>query len=135
MAFIILSIIGIVLFYHSNKSLSLLDKLKKNGKERIGKIVSYESDDEGYKTPIIEYETLNGTIIKKKPSIYISSDLSKILSYKNNINTKIKIIYNKENHDEYIIKDEKESNYIVSIIMMFIGLILFFIGIYNLINM
>ena len=39
-----------------------LNNVNKNGKEGNGKILSYEIEDEGYKSPLVEFEILHQTL-------------------------------------------------------------------------
>ncbi|SFW40224.1 hypothetical protein SAMN05660313_01450 [Cellulophaga fucicola] len=80
------------------KSWAIIKGIKNNGIECVGKILFYEADKEGYKTPIIEFKVKNGQQIKKKPYYYASTNLSKIKSYKDKINEPVTVLYNKNNH-------------------------------------
>lgn len=60
-------IVGSLVFSYGIESLLFLNYITKSGIESIGKIKSYESDDEGYKTPIIEFTTLEEQRISAKP--------------------------------------------------------------------
>lgn len=97
--------VGSLVLYYVIKSVSFLDEINKNGIEIVGKIVSYESDNEGYKTPVIEFETVDGKNLIGKPYIHASSDLDKFQSYSENINKNIRIIYSPESPEKFIIKN------------------------------
>ena len=96
--------------------------MKKNGVKTLGKIIQYETDDEGYKTPIIQYLTITGEELTGKPSIYSATDASKLRSYSGKILKKTTIIYDLSNPKEYIIESESSFNIIFSIIFGLIGL-------------
>jgi hypothetical protein len=119
-------ILGIVIFYYGVNSLTFLNHIKKNGIESLGEILSYESDKDGYKTPIIEFKTQKGELIKQKPYYYASTDLSFFRTYKNNINKKNAVIYSEENPEKFVIKTEKNFNIGSIILMIIVGL--FFLG-------
>ncbi|WP_338083346.1 DUF3592 domain-containing protein [Flavobacterium potami] len=115
-----LSLFGFVLSIFSTVALVLLDKINTNGIEVFGKIVSYKSDEHGHKTPVIEFTTSEGKNFIGQPFIHASSDLDKFRSYNNKINTKIKILYNAESPEIFIIKGK--SYYFLFIILFLVGI-------------
>ena len=103
--------------------------IEKNGIEGVGKILSYESDYKGYKTPIVEFTSKSGTHVRKKPHFHVSTDFSKLLTHKNTIDTTIDILYDPNSPEKFVI-DEEENFYRLSLIFaMFGGLLFFTIGI------
>lgn len=127
-------IIGTLVFYYGINSLTFLNYIKKNGIESLGEILSYEPDEDGYKTPIIEFKTLKGERIKQKPYYYASTDLSIFRTYKNNINKKITVIYTEKNPEKFVIKTEKDFNIGSIIFMLIVGLIFLGLSIGNLLG-
>lgn len=127
-------IVGSLALCHGIESLTFLNYIKKNGIESLGEILSYESDEDGYKTPIIEFKTLKGELIKQKPYYYASTDLSIFRTYKNNINKKITVIYSEENPEKFVIKTEKDFNIGTIILMIIVGLIFLVLSIGNLLG-
>jgi len=113
--------LGSLALFYVIKNVAFLNKIKKSGVEIVGKIVSYESDDEGYKTPVIEYETSEGKNLMGKPYIRSSSDLDKFQSYSQNINKNIRIIYSPESPEKFIIKNSSPG--CVLILGSIIGLV------------
>jgi hypothetical protein len=103
-----------------------LYNLNNEGKETLGKILSYERDNEGYKTPFIEFE-LDGKSIKEKPYFYVSTDFSIVSSYGNNINKSIAIIYLPNDPSKFIIKNEKGLNYFITVLSMIIACVLIYV--------
>jgi hypothetical protein len=124
--------LGTLLLFFAIQSLLFLIKINKNGIENHGKIVSYESDEEGYKTPIIEFQISQGKTFTGKPYFHTSSDLDKFKSYNKNINKTIKIIYNPDHPEKFILKDNS-SNFAV-ILLIIAGLIFSGISIGNLLG-
>ncbi len=114
------SIYGIIFYINLNKK----------GVTSFGKIISYEYDD-GYKIPIIEFETQGGKIISKKPFFYESSDIDKFITVKNNINKNIRIVFEENNPEKFVIKVDKEFSYGNLILMIIIGIFFIFFGIYK----
>lgn len=106
--------------------------IQKNGIESIGKILSYDSDEDGHKTPTIEFKTKNGNQIKKKPYYYASSDLSKIKSYKNKINESVSVVYDKKNPEKFVIGNERNFNYFSLILIILVGIFFLTFGTLNL---
>ena len=97
--------LGTVTLFYAISSILSLNKMNKYGIENSEKIISYESDNEGYKTPIIEYQVDEVRSFKGKPFLHTSSDLDKFQSYHRNINKTIKIIYDPDYPEKFILKD------------------------------
>ena len=108
-----------------------LTYIYKNGTKASGKILSYESDSEGYKTPIISFTTEQGIQIREKPYYHASTDLGILMSYKKEIGRQIDILHDPENPEKFVIKKEKGFNKLTLIFMALIGLIFLIIGIFN----
>lgn len=124
--FIILgSLISIMSIYYWN---FLLD-IQKNGIESVGKILFYESDSDGYKTPTVEFIDKNGKQIRKKPYYYVSTDLSKIRTHKKNIDKPINILYDPKNPEKFVIGKERNFNSFSLIFATLVGMIFLTIGI------
>ncbi|SFD62186.1 DUF3592 domain-containing protein [Flavobacterium phragmitis] len=121
---------GMLALIYAVNSIFFLNNISKNGIGITGKIVSYESDNEGYKTPVIEFKTAEETLITGKPSFHTSSDLDKFRSYRGNIDKPIKIVYDPKNPEKFILKDN--SNGCGLIFLIIIGLIFTYISIGNL---
>jgi hypothetical protein len=124
--------LGTLIVFYGIYSISFLIQINKNGIENLGRIVSYQSDDEGYKTPIIEFQISEGKNFIGKPFLHTSSDLDKFQSYQKNINKTIKIIYNPTDPEKFVLKGN--SNYFVSVILIIIGCIFSGIAIGNLLG-
>jgi len=118
--------IGLIIVIAVIDSWFLIVTLQKIGIESTAQILHYVSDDDGHKTPIIEFTTSNGNQIKSKPYYYASTDLSIIRTYKNKINTSIDIIYHPKNPEKFVIKKERFFNYFI-LIFMLLGAITFLI--------
>lgn len=123
---------GTLALYYAIYSFSFLIRINKNGIEKHAKIVSYESDKEGYKTPIIEFEISEGINFTGKPFLHTSSDLDKFQSYQRNLNKTIKIIYNPNDPEKFILKDN--FNYFGLIILIVVGLVFSWISVGNLLG-
>lgn len=108
--------------------------IQKNGIESVGEILFYESDSDGFKTPTIEFKTKNGNQIKKKPYYYSSTDLSKIRTYKNEINTSVPVLYDKNNPEKFVLGNERSFNYFSLILITLVGIILLIVGILSLLE-
>ena len=110
------------------KSWILIVNIQKNGIKSIGKILSYESDEDGHKTPTIEFKTKKGNQIKKKPYYYASTDLSKIKTYKNKINESVSVLYDKKNPEKFVIETERDFNYFSLILIILVGVVFLTVG-------
>jgi hypothetical protein len=119
-------ILGTLISYLGFSAILFLKKVAKKGIGWTGNIIEYQSDSDGHKTPLIEFTTLSGDIIREKPFIYASTDLSKIRTYKNLIDESVPILYDPDEPKKFVLKNEEGFNYVVFIIFILAGL--FFIG-------
>lgn len=124
--------IGVILLSFAIYGIWFVNNIKKNGIERTGKIVSYESNRKGYKTPVIEFQIGEGDFFTGKPSIHSSSDLDKFRTYTENINKTVKIIYSPKSPENFILKDS--SNDFAIILFIVIGLVLTCFSVGNLLG-
>ena len=99
-----------------------LSDIQKNGIESVGKILFYESDSEGHKTPTVEFITKNGIQVRKQPYYYASTDLSKIKTYTKNIDKPIKILYDPKNPEKFVIEKERNFNTFILVLSLLVGL-------------
>ncbi|WP_405570503.1 DUF3592 domain-containing protein [Winogradskyella sp. Asnod2-B02-A] len=116
------------------KSWIFIVDIQKNGIESVGKILFYESDEDGHKTPTIEFKTKNGNQIKKKPYYYASTDLSKIRTYKNKINESVSVLYDKKNPEKFVVGNERNFNYFSLILITLAGVVFIAVGILSLLE-
>lgn len=117
-SFIIFKVIDYLLF---------LKYIQKNGIPLVGEIVSYENDDENYKTPIITFEVA-GQHIKRTPQGYFSSDIDKFRSFKENIGKTIPILYDPRNPEKFIIANKKEPSYLGLVFLLLVCVVFIVIG-------
>jgi hypothetical protein len=120
-------ILGTLISYLGLASVIFLKKITKSGIEWTGNIIEFQSDSDGYKTPLIEFKTMEGEIIREKPFIYASTDLSKIRSYSNYIDQSVPILYDQDDPKKFVLKNEESFNYVVFILFILVGI--FFVGI------
>ena len=69
---------------------------------------------------------MTGDIIRGKPYVYASTDLSKIRTYSKLINQSVPILYDPGDPKKFVLKNEKGFNYVVFIVCILAGL--FFVG-------
>jgi hypothetical protein len=119
-------IIGSLLFYLGFEAIIFLRNISKKGIDWTGNIIEYQSDSDGHKTPLIEFTTLTGDIIREKPFVYASADLSKIRTYKNSINQPVPILYDPDNPKRFVLSKDREFSYVIFFIFILVGL--FFVG-------
>jgi len=111
-------LLGLIFLYFGITTIFQLWKLYRSGVECNAKIVSYETDDEGYKTPVMEFNTADGKSITEKPWVYGSSDLSKIRTYSEKLNEPTKVIYNSDHPEEFVLKSEFGFNFFILILLI-----------------
>lgn len=123
-------IVGLCGFIYSLFTISSINDLEKNGIQVSAKIISYESDHEGYKTPIISFKTQEGDEIQKEPNYYSSSDLNKIKNHKKDINKTVQIKYNPKNPEIFMLKDDIMT-FIIHILLLVVCSVFIIIGVFN----
>jgi hypothetical protein len=119
-------ILGTLVSYMGFKAVIFLTKISKTGIDWTGTIIEYQSDSDGHKTLLIEFTTLTGDIIREKPFLYASTDLSKVRTYSNSINQTVPILYDPDDPTKFVLKNENGFNYVVFIIFILAGF--FFVG-------
>ena len=124
-------IVGSLVFYMGIMAVGFLKKIHDKGVESVGRILSYQVGNGGHKTPIIQFKPLTGETITAKPFIYASSDLSKIRSYNNLIDTEVLVRYDPDDPKKFVISSEKSFNYIVFTIFILAGLLFIVLSICN----
>jgi hypothetical protein len=107
-------------------SIIFLKNIAKKGIEWTGNIIEYQSDSDGHKTPVIGFTTVTGELIREKPYVYASTDLSKIRKYKNLINQSVPILYDRDSPQKFVLANERQFNYVTFFIFILAGL--FFVG-------
>lgn len=117
-----LLVLGLLFLYFGITTIFKLWKLYRSGVESIATILSYETDDVGYKTPVVGFKTADGKSVTEKPWVYGSSDLSKIRTYSEKLNEPTKVIYNSDHPEEFVLKSEREFNFILVILLIAGGL-------------
>ena len=114
-------ILGSIFFYAGVKAVLLLKRIRRNGIACTGTITEYESDSDGYKTPFVEFTTLAGDRIAKKPYLYASTDADKLMSYKNRIGQPVPVLYDPNDPKKFILTDQTGLNYFVFMLCFVMG--------------
>ncbi len=131
-------ILGLVFLIFSIESYKFNKYIYLKGIKCSAKILTYESDYEGYKTPIVEFKIPSGEIISEKPYFYASTDLSKIRTYKNMINQPVSILYDPKNPKRFVIQSEEDFSYITLMFCFLVSIasiIIAFCDLFGVINM
>jgi hypothetical protein len=127
---ICLLMVGSLVFYIGIMAVGLLKKLQEKGIESVGRILSYQVGNKGYKTPIIEFTPLAGEPITAEPFLYASTDLSKIRSY-SSLSTEVLVRYDPDDPKKFVLAGEKSFNYVVFTVLILAGLFFIVLSICN----
>jgi len=100
----------------------IIKNIKYKGVQAIGKIFSYE-DDQNDQIPIIEFKPDSGETIREKPSDYVFIYSSKFGTNRRLVNTEVNILYDPDNPKKFIIDNKKGIKYTVPIIFISAGLV------------
>lgn len=124
-------IVGSLVFYLGIMAIGFLKRIQEKGVEGIGRILSYQVGNKGYKTPIIEFTPLSGETVTAKPFLYASTDLSKIRSYSNLIDTEVVVQYDPDDPKKFVLAGERSFNYIIFTVLILVGLFFIVLSICN----
>jgi len=122
-------IFGLFILYLSIASIRLQKRLSVLGVECVGRILSFETDSDGDKTPVVEFTPTGGTVITEKPFIYSSTDLSKLRSYDNLIGKEVLVTYDPEDPKRFVLTQEKGLNIFVFAVFLLGGGVFVGVGI------
>lgn len=117
-------ILGSVASYFSIVTIKKQRELSRTGLTVVGKIKSYTVDSDGYSTPIIQFTTLDGSVISKEPYAYVSTDVDRFQSYKSSIDTNVVVLYDPANPEDFVIANEKPWNDFVFFLLGVVGVVL-----------
>ena len=115
-------IIGFIGSYSAIDSIRFQKRLGSNGIECTGRILSFEVDSDGDKTPVIEFTPIGGAVITEKPFVYATTDLNKISSYDSLIGNEVLITYDPDDPKRFILSEEKGFNSLIIAVLLLAGL-------------
>lgn len=119
-------ILGMLISYTGFTAVIFLKRIVKIGIEWTGTVIEYQAERDGHRTPLIEFTTMAGDVIREKPFVYASTGLSIIRKHSKFIDQSIPILYDPDEPKKFVLKNEKGFSYIVFIIFIMAGL--FFVG-------
>ncbi len=111
-----------------------LKKIQVNGIKSVGKIVGYNTDSDGDKTPIVEFLTINGELINASPLVYTSVNLIEVFTLNRMINKSVSILYDSEEPKRFIFMNENGNNYFTIFIIILVGLAFAILSVCNLLG-
>lgn len=117
-------ILGTLVSYASLNAILFLKHIANNGIDCTGKIVEYQSDSDGDKTPLIEFTTRSGKLIRETPYVYTYTFSS--FSFKDSVNQAVPILYDPEDPKKFVLNNERKFDYAAFIIFILLGV--FFVG-------
>ena len=125
-------ILGFVVLYSSGESIVFLEKMKRVGIETLGTVASYEKDDEGNITAIVEFTAAGGELIKDEPYIISLADLEDLTPYNEIAGSGVSVLYHPDDPKRFVIKGKKDWEYLTSIFAIIVGLVFVVVGISSL---
>ena len=115
-------ILGFIVLYSSLEAIVFLEKIKRVGIKTRGIITSYEKDNEGTITLIVEFTPAGGEVIKEEPFITSLSDVEHINPYTEIAGTEVSVLYHPEDPKRFMLTGKKDWEYLTSIFAILIGL-------------
>ena len=109
-------------------------KIQNKGIECTGKIVSFQITNGGYKTPVIEFTTLEGQNVIATPYVYMSTKVTAIKTDDKMIDNEVLVAYDPDNPKKFILKKETASNYFAIILCSLICLAFIILSICSLLG-
>jgi len=95
----------------------------------MGRILFFQADSDGDKTPIVEFTPIDGELTTGKPTLHGSIDINKIRSYKNMTEGEVPVLYDPDDPKKFILIGENGFNYFASVIIVLVGLGIIIVGI------
>jgi len=124
---------GLIGVYYTVYFLILMNDIYKNGKEIVGKIISWERDDNGGKVFLIEYE-VNGKTLVNRPCYYTSTDFSEFKNFQTDLNKSVAILCSLKKPEKFVIKSARGFNYFSLVFLSIVSLLFLFLGFASLFN-
>lgn len=122
---------GFLLLCIGIASLLFLIKIEKKGVHSPGKIISYETSSRGYKTPVVEYKTIEKNSILNKPFLYASTNID---PDKSKIDKEVLVQYDSDKPERFILVEEKIFTSVIHVVVLVIGLLFTVLGVCNLLG-
>ena len=118
-----LLVLGPAFCYWSIRGIRTQRKIRNNGIECIGRILSFEADNDGLKVPVVEFTLTRGRVVSGKPHIYSFTDLRKVWPYDSLIGSEVLVIYDPDEPKKFVITSRK--NHIIFFYVLFFAISLF----------
>ena len=122
-------LLGSAAVYIGIKALIFMQKIQKKGIKCMGRILFFQADSDGDKTPIVEFTPIDGERTTGKPTLHGSIDINKIRSYKNMTEGEVPVLYDPDDPKKFILIGENGFNYFASVIIVLVGLGIIIVGI------
>jgi hypothetical protein len=122
-------ILGFIVLYSSAETIVFLEKMKRVGIQTLGTVTSYEKDDEGDITAIVEFTAAGGEVIKDEPYIISLADVEDFTPYNEIAGSEVSVLYHPDDPKRFVIKGKKDWEYITSIFGIFVSLAFLTVGI------
>jgi hypothetical protein len=127
-------LLGAFIAYWGFSTISYQKRLSNTGIDVEGKIVGYKSDRDGDKTPVIEFLSLQGDIIKGTPFVYLSTYLNKTEARNNPIDLPVPVLYDPADPEKFILRNEKGFNTVIFVMFIVVGLAFIGVGLGSLLG-
>lgn len=121
--------LGSTLVYLCVDGIIFLRIIKKTGSRTEAKVIGYETDHDGDKTPVLEFKTSEGNIIEGKPYISISANLSGFRLNSKKKYIPVPILYLPNDPNKFVIENSEGSNYGALVFFIIAGAALAIFGI------
>lgn len=127
-------ILGGIIAFVSVEGVLFLNKVQKGGIQTQGEILGFESDEDGYKTPIIKFKTKDGDIIEGSPYVGVSTSLSKFRKYENKMHVPVPILFIPDHPKKFVVVSNEGYNYATLIFFIAAGTLLIVLGVCQLVG-
>ena len=127
-------LIGSLAFFMGIYAIVFLKRTQEKGIACTGRILSYETDSDGDKTPIVEFTPPGGAPVTGTPHVYAKTELDIIRSYKKQIDQKVVILYDPDDPKKFIISQEQSLSYLAFAFIILCGLAGIAVGICSLLG-
>ncbi len=125
-------LMGLIFILMSIVAIRFLLRMKHVGIDAMGSIVTY-SPENNINTPMIEFKTISGQIIREKPFVYTASSLMLSRLKGNNSMDEVRVVYDPDKPEMFVISADRTFNYTTFIVFIIAGLLFAGIGVWGLV--
>ena len=127
-------LIGSLAFCLGVYAIVFIKRTREKGIACTGRILSYEIDSEGDKTPIVEFTPPGGVPVTGTPHVYAKTESDIIRSYKKQVDQKVVVLYDPDDPKKFILSQDQGMSYLAFAFIILGGLAGMAVGVCSLLG-